>query len=563
MSGNGSYIKSINGIVSFDSGVTTIEGDAITTGTIDSTTINCSSINATSEVNTSFIYVDFLSIKAATYITFISDVLFDYNLYASSIWSAGGSGITLNNNTGIVGELSISSGLTTKYVEALQGLGGTPQTLKLGQDHDFTSEVRIGRAEFTLAGFTFPEIPPRTTFYAVGNDDLANKLYVDTATAGTNILSLTNTFTGTSNTFNNLIKTSQIDSVTPSATYDFLTSHTGPVNIASVSSVLTLNSTGPINIGSSSSVITLGSTSTAVRGPYVPLISTDLCNKLYVDSVAGRGTDLLSSTNTWTGTNTFNNTISASKINVTTPASAYELLENLTGNLNIANNQLASVINIGQNKTSGWILLGSALCTLIMKGQLSCEKNITMGNSTSTSIYSNTGTAPFEIRGDNTLNVIGSLTSKFGSWNGGQVELGTQSFSNILIGAGGTGANLRTTTIKGTLIAEGSGGIAAPLWGLLSFVTTNVNYTIVLANINIDFYLTISGINPRTITMPARRLGQKIHIRSLSAVSQLLTCVGSSGNFVNPNNNTPSVSYSLPSAGSVNYFDNGTDLIAF
>ena len=224
---------------------------------------------------------------------------------------------------------------------------------------------------------------------------------------------------------------------------------------------------------------------------------------------------------------------------------------------------MASVINIGQNKTSGWILLGSALCTLIMKGQLSCEKNITMGNSTSTSIYSNTSTAPFEIRGDNTLNVIGSLTSKFGSWNGGQVEIGTQSFSNIVIGAGGSGANLRTTTIKGTLIAGGSGGGDITLWGKLSYATTNVDYTIIGTDINQEFYLTITGSNPRIITMPARKAGQVLHFRSLSSVSQSLTIVGSSGSFKNPFVNGNSSSFSLPTGDSVAYFDDGTNLIAF
>jgi len=208
-------------------------------------------------------------------------------------------------------------------------------------------------------------------------------------------------------------------------------------------------------------------------------------------------------------------------------------------------------------------LLGSAASTIIIKGALSCEKEIYLGNSTSTNIYSTNVSAPFQIRGDNTLNVIGSGLSKFGSWNGGNVELGTQSFSNIVIGAGGTGTNSRTTIIKGTLIASGSGSGDITFWGLTQFASTNANYTIVGTAINKDFYLTISGGNPRIITMPARKAGQIIHIRSLSAVNQLLTCVGSSGNFVNPGNNTPSVSYSLPTASSVNYFDNGTDLIAF
>ena len=41
MSGNNSYIKSMNGIVSFDSNGTTIDGDTITSGEIDCTTLKC------------------------------------------------------------------------------------------------------------------------------------------------------------------------------------------------------------------------------------------------------------------------------------------------------------------------------------------------------------------------------------------------------------------------------------------------------------------------------------------------------------------------------------------
>ena len=48
MSRNGSYAKSMNGIVSFDDGDgTTIEGSTITTDTID-----CNTLNASLKVNT-------------------------------------------------------------------------------------------------------------------------------------------------------------------------------------------------------------------------------------------------------------------------------------------------------------------------------------------------------------------------------------------------------------------------------------------------------------------------------------------------------------------------------
>jgi len=180
MSRNGSYAKSMNGIVSFDDGDgTVIEGDGITTGII-----NCTTLNASSTVNSSTLNADFIDKGANAYLTMVSDTTFNNKLYASSIWASNLTQITLNNDTRIDGLLALTKGIFTKYVE---GIGGpTPQPLTLGQDNDFTSEIKIGRAALTAGGYTFPAIPPRTSFYAVGNDDICNKLYVDNATAGTN-----------------------------------------------------------------------------------------------------------------------------------------------------------------------------------------------------------------------------------------------------------------------------------------------------------------------------------------------------------------------------------------
>jgi hypothetical protein len=113
MSGNNSYIKSMNGIVSFDSNGTTIEGDTITSGKIDCTTLNAKDVNATGALNTSYIYVDFMDKNIGTYITFISDVLFDYKLYVSNLWPSIGSNITVN------GLLNIINGLKTGAIEGI------------------------------------------------------------------------------------------------------------------------------------------------------------------------------------------------------------------------------------------------------------------------------------------------------------------------------------------------------------------------------------------------------------------------------------------------------------
>jgi hypothetical protein len=115
MSRNGSYAKSMNGIVSFDDGDgTTIEGSEINTETI-----NCNTLTASSIINT-----DYIDSNTNTYIQCLSDITFN-------------------------GEVSAS-------------------------------------------------------FVPTSNNQLCNKLYVDTVAAGgTSILPFSNVFTGTSNTFNN------------------------------------------------------------------------------------------------------------------------------------------------------------------------------------------------------------------------------------------------------------------------------------------------------------------------------------------------------------------------
>jgi len=122
MSRNGSYAKSMNGIVSFDDGDgTTIEGSEINTETI-----NCNTLTANS-----IIYTDFIDSNANTYIQCLSDITFN-------------------------GEVSAS-------------------------------------------------------FVPTSNNQLCNKLYVDTVAGGsTSILPLDNVFTGTSNTFNNQLITNNI-----------------------------------------------------------------------------------------------------------------------------------------------------------------------------------------------------------------------------------------------------------------------------------------------------------------------------------------------------------------
>lgn len=238
MSRNGSYSKSMNGIVSFDDGDgTVIEGDGITTGII-----NCATLNASSTVNTPTINTDFIGKKANSYITVLNNTTFNGDINVDNIYANTGT-IYLKNNTSITGTLAITSNIQTAYLEG-RGIGGVGSPLNIGQSNDLTSYVNIGRDAITAGGYVFPAIPVRTTYIPTSNYDIVNKLYVDNVTAGTNILALSNTFTGTSNTFNNKIIVSNI-------TYDTNTLSASPTTNAID---LFKTTTGDITIGSSGKI---------------------------------------------------------------------------------------------------------------------------------------------------------------------------------------------------------------------------------------------------------------------------------------------------------------------
>jgi hypothetical protein len=207
-------------------------------------------------------------------------------------------------------------------------------------------------------------VPVRSSYTPIAANDLCNKTYVDS------IVSLTNIFTGTSNTFNNLIKTSQIDSVTPSAVYNFLTSHTGSLNIGSTASAVTIGSSASavtigssasnVTIGSSASNVTIGSSATPVRSAYVPLIGSDLCNKTYVDTVVSSVSNLLPATNVWTGaSNTFNNGIL-----IGAPSAVPQLL---ILDDSISTNSSSGVLGIGDGVITGSIQIGKDMTTGTVK----------------------------------------------------------------------------------------------------------------------------------------------------------------------------------------------------
>ena len=435
MSGNNAFNKSMNGIVSLDTGGTTIEGSNINTDTIDCDTINAVTANISSTINTSTIYVDFLVPAANVFITMIGDVKYNTNIYVDNLFSNLGTTINMNNT----------------------------------------------------------------------------------------------------------IKTSKIDSITPSVAYDFLTSHTGIINFGSTTStnnfsngintrrldsitlsdtfLLLTDHTGIINIGSDASFIRFGSTTAAPRTAYVPLTGQDLCNKSYVDSMSGTG--LLSATNVWTGTsNTFNNVVNVNSISA----------------------------------PSG---------TLTVTGVISTASDITGRDIISSRGYFDSDNPASTCRFARET-ITGSVTLANGQTTG-TLTIGQASGRTGAINIGASGS---TTTISGPLIAGGvTGGSACTVWGKKTVEFTGGNdYNIVSGDINNIFLVVINGGNPRVVQMPARKIGQIIIIRSIATTgvsNQISVSLISGGNFYNPGLNTTALSYSLPSGGTVSYFDNGTNWISF
>ena len=464
MSGNGSYIKSMNGIVSFNTGSTIIEGTGITTETIDCDTINAITANISSTINTSTIYVDFLVPAANAFITMIGDVKYNTNIYIDSVFANLGSTINMNN---------------------------------------------------TIATSQIDSITPSATYN-----------FLTSHTGIINFGSATST-----NNFNNTIKTTRIDSVTPSAGYLLLTNHTGS-----------------INIGSSASVVRFGSITTPVRSAYVPVAGTDLANKDYVDSMSG--TSLLSATNVWTGaSNTFNNVVNVNSI------SAPSGTLTVTGNITTTSNITGTIINTNS--------ISAPSGTLTVTGVISTASDITGRDIISSRGYFDSDNPASTCRFARET-ITGSVTLANGQTTG-TLTIGQASGRTGAINIGASGS---TTTISGPLIAGGvTGGSACTVWGKKTVEFTGGNdYTIVSGDINNVFMVVVNGPNPRTIQMPARKIGQIVIIRSIATTgvsNQISVSLISGGNFYNPGLNTTALFYSIPSGGTVSYFDNGTNWISF
>ena len=552
MSRNGSYAKSMNGIVSFDDGDgTVIEGDGITTGII-----NCTTLNASSTVNTPTINTDFIGKKANSYITVLNNTTFNGDINVDNINANTGT-IYLKNNTSITGTLALTSNIQTAYLEG-RGIGGVGSPLNIGQSNDLTSYVNIGRDAITAGGFVFPAIPVRTTYIPTSNYDLTNKLYVDNATAGTNILALSNTFTGTTNTFNNTIATNNITSITTNVRCNLFNNVETEIIVigdGQTTGTLYLGTTSPLK-GRTGKVI-LGATTcnTESRGPIV----------------ANLGIKLPTATNS-IDTDTAGATISLFDSLTTGILHVGKNIVGGSGILNLCNSIFITPNSIASGQTSDVSLFNSiggtigkirmATNLIISQGAIDCTSvtdsiklffKLTTGTLSIGESMTNTGTLliggaaslvkifnAFQFFPNNSNN--SDNIQYIGTKN--RIELLNTLNTNQTLNFGGTStlnvglvsATPGTVILNGKVNNRPSNTISSiRLFGYTSYVIHNGssgNYTITDANINIDLYIVVIGTVNCSVLLNANIAGQRVYIRNAMGAGNFNNVISPTSNII-------------------------------
>lgn len=539
MSGNNSYVKSMNGIVSLDTGGTTIDGGNITADTVDCDTINATNANISSTLNTSTIYTDFILNNANPSLSIIGDTKFNNDVYVDNIYSNTTGQVEINDNTLINGSLTpnslytdeiypnitglvkitnlISNSLKTESIDGIDTNSLTKQ-LKIGQNNTYTTSVNIGRAALTILGTTFPAIPPRTTFYPVGNDDICNKFYVDSVVTGTTILDLENTFTGTTNTFNNITANGIIKTNTITIPSNNLTINNG--STGTTTTLLTIGSGGEVQINNPSTTSTsrLFHTTTNTN---ITIGAGQTGGTLFLGTATNRTGNIQIGA---TGCNTVsrgpivgNLGITTTAINSITPASTFDILPSHTGPINIGSSASSSIINLFDNISgatgkinmcSSLILSENSIGSTAGTDNISLFKNITTGTITMASnvvfkedniqsidvndtmnLFSNITTGDLFIMRNSTNGsvIIGNGNATTG--NGGGVSIGTGRRCNITIGNSfnnSTLVNNGCCTIQKLRVGTGTSysgsgyrcvivgtGVGAGLGGLQTEIITN------------------------------------------------------------------------------------------
>jgi hypothetical protein len=506
----------MNGLIVFDTGYgTVIEDDTITTDNFTTTNFNAANLSATDVQTTTLTATGNLNA-----LTIISDTIEATTAVGSKI-------VNIYDNLGVNDTINIGSDCATQ-----------------------------------LAGTVLIE-PAQSNFYS--SSMLVSPTYVKTNTLESITTGASpNLYTTTTGTIT-LGSTGTVNLLTGIRT-------AGSLNIAS--NVSTSN-TAPVNIGGTNTSATVGTLSRIKLNLNGDAIWSNTETLTSFRSATGINLD------TWTGVGTIkigNEAGTTSTVTIgrngngkQTVLDSTQTLVNgelffPTSAISIGCNANATFLNFFSNFSTGGMNFMNGLTTgyVNIANSFVLFKDALRFNNVSTTVglLDNLSSAvTCNIGGAGVVNLCNSF--KFSTNN--FVSSGTADIINVF-------NNITTGTINFCnglttgLLQMGGGKInfgTQQINGYTEYVTTSVNYTIDGTAINKEFFLTITGGNPRVITMPSRKVGQILRFRSLSGVSQTLTMVGSSGSFKNPFSNSNSTTFTLTTGDSVTYYDDGTNLIAF
>ena len=289
-----------------------------------------------------------------------------------------------------------------------------------------------------------------------------------------------------------------INSSAPASNFNLATNQTtGNINIATGLTTGTCNisttATGnaPIIIGSTASTtqtLDINAITTFSKIPstnVVPTTSNHLCNKTYVDSVIGAS--LLSSNNTWTGTNAFNTSLPTSTV---TPSGSTELTtktyvdSQVSGASNISTNNTWTGTNAFNTSlpTSTVTPSGSTQLTtkayvdsVIGTSLLSSNNTWTGTNAFNTSLPTSTITPSTSTQ----LTTKTYVDSNFCNLTGTQTLSGIKTFSgnNTYSGTSSFGSTVSINTTGGATTSIGNTSASIPTVELFGNVQINTGAT--------------------------------------------------------------------------------------
>ena len=347
--GGGSILglnNTFTGINTFSNANTIISGNTVTNSIQSSdptTNINIGTQLTTGDINLGTVFISTPMNVALNWgngsnsgqLTFRggSFTLASSGIYSQSSGATFATNISTNQTDGV---MNIGTGARTALGEInINTNSSTLGAVKISSTATGNAPITIGSTASSTqtcamdAITTFSKIPSCAVAPTTANH-LCNKTYVDAAVGGGSILGTNNTFTGT-NTFNNTIiggadvsfnsrlfingdvSLNSKLSVSGDVSMNSRLFINGDVSLNSklmVNGDVSMNSrlfiNGDVSLNSKLSVSGDASFNN-IFSSVVPTSGNMLCNKTYVDSVAGGVS--LSSNNTWTGTNTFNNTL--------------------------------------------------------------------------------------------------------------------------------------------------------------------------------------------------------------------------------------------------------------